>query len=171
MIKNQKYKQAFINPKNALAVFSGSLFWIVLMFAPTVTFAQQANLDLVTKFAPWLGFDQGASGNGYPMSAQAFRDKIDIVNTVGGKTDGKWDSSKNGGFIQPGIGLNELYIQNLAKGTLTNGTAPTYFQYREVGPKKQVRIQYWWFYGFQVACSVGGSGSHHGDWESDGYAQ
>jgi len=45
------------------------------MFVPTVTFAQKANLDLVKKFAPWLGFDSEAAGNGYPMSPQKFRDQ------------------------------------------------------------------------------------------------
>ena len=77
---------------------------------------------LVVKFAPWLGYDNEAAGNGYPMSPQKFRDQIDIVNKSGA-TD-----NRKGGFKQDGISSDESYIQNLDIQTLKNGATPTYFQ-------------------------------------------
>ncbi|QDE94364.1 hypothetical protein BHS06_34410 [Myxococcus xanthus] len=112
-------------------------------FAPTQVSGAQGTDNplyicepLQSKFAPRLRFD--GSARGYPMSAQVFYDAA-IVNP------------------QQGI------IQNTDASTLGTGTIPTYYQLIECG--QQVRIKYWWFYGYQSACDEVGNGTHHGDWE------
>ncbi|XXF78842.1 hypothetical protein P2318_03515 [Myxococcaceae bacterium GXIMD 01537] len=89
-----------------------------------------------TKFAPRLRFD--GSARGYPMSAQVFYD-----NAV----------------VTP----QQTRIENRDASTLGTGTLPTYYQVTECG--QQVRIKYWWFYGYQSACDPFGNGTHNGDWE------
>lgn len=98
--------------------------------------ADAARAALVAKFAPRLRFD--GAGHGYPMSAQTFYD-ADIVNH------------------------NTARLENNDVATLGTGTLPTYYQVTECGA--QVRIKYWWFYGYQNTCD-GVSGSHNGDWEN-----
>jgi hypothetical protein len=99
--------------------------------------------DLVVRFAPLLRMDRAASGYGYPMSAQPFFNAIDPAN--------------NGNFRS---GFSR--VENLDRGTLAGGTIPTYYQLRTFG--SQVRITYWWFYGFQHPCFAS-EGQHNGDWE------
>jgi hypothetical protein len=98
---------------------------------------------LAKQFAPLLKFDRAAQGYGYPMDAQAFYEKI-IKHLKTGEP-----------FIVE---------ENTNKVTLKDKTIPTYYQVREFGTKKQVRILYWWFYGYQHQCTEG-QGAHHGDWE------
>ncbi|MDI3288200.1 PAN domain-containing protein [Polyangium sp. 15x6] len=86
------------------------------------------------KFAPRLRFDGAA--NGYPMSAQAFYDKAITQNA--------------------GISVND------DAASLSTGAIPTYYQTITCGA--QVRLMYWFFYGYQEDCD-GSSGSHPGDWE------
>ncbi|KFE67525.1 NPP1 family protein [Hyalangium minutum] len=91
---------------------------------------------LAQRFAPRLRFD--GSGHGYPMAAQTFYDTI--VKTG--------SSSR---------------LENTDASTLGTGQIPTYYQVISCGA--QVRIKYWWFYGYQAPCD-GTSGSHNGDWEN-----
>jgi hypothetical protein len=88
------------------------------------------------KFAPRLRFDN--AGHGYPMSAQAF-----YTHAI---TQG-----------------NTARLENTDPGTLQHGTIPTYYQVIKGG--NQLRIKYWWFYGYQNSCDAFGNGSHNGDWE------
>lgn len=111
--------------------------------------------DLARKFAPQLRFDRAAVG--YPMSAQPFFDRL------------AKDRDGNPVFM-PGsapIGVENTSKSNLGgAGIMSGGSAtnqmPTYYQIRTFG--NQVRIQYWWFYGYQHACWKD-QGTHNGDWE------
>ncbi|AGC46123.1 hypothetical protein MYSTI_04833 [Myxococcus stipitatus DSM 14675] len=93
---------------------------------------------VVMKFAPRLRFD--GEGHGYPMSAQTYYETVIRAST-------------------PSAGM-----ENVDVSTLGTGTLPTYFQEIQCGD--QVRIKYWWFYGYQRVCDSFGNGSHHGDWEN-----
>jgi hypothetical protein len=88
------------------------------------------------RFAPRLRFDTAAKG--YPMSAQPYFEQRVQRQPTG-------------------------TVQNTDPNTLGSGTIPTYYQAIKVG--EQIRIKYWWFYGYQSACD-GVSGSHHADWEN-----
>jgi hypothetical protein len=92
--------------------------------------------DLPARFAPRLRFDGEA--NNYPMAAQPFFD-ADIVNHQTAR------------------------INNTDASTVGSGMLPTYYQVISCG--NQVRIKYWWFYGYQSACDIFGNGTHDGDWE------
>ncbi|MBI3231329.1 MAG: hypothetical protein HYZ45_14545, partial [Burkholderiales bacterium] len=95
-------------------------------------------VDLAAKFAPKLRFDRAAVG--YPMSAQPFYEAM--------------QRNRNGAtFVPP---------ENLDVTSLHSGKVPTYYQVRQFG--NQVRIHYWWFYGFQHPCFLD-QGQHNGDWE------
>jgi len=86
----------------------------------------------------------------YPMSAQSYYDQV----VVGGKTS---------------------IVENKDYTTVANYTnkVPTYYQVDRCG--SQIRIMYWWFYGYQHSCNpvidvaapyVGLEPStHNGDWE------
>lgn len=92
---------------------------------------------LALQFAPRLRFDGAATD--YPMSAQAFYDEAVVIPEPAG-----------------------THFDNGDVATITNGRAVTYYEAVTCG--SQVRITYWWFYGFQPSCD-GVSGSHNGDWE------
>lgn len=106
--------------------------------------------DYVKKFAPILFFTKSADGFGYPTSAQPF-----------------WAKWTDNGANYFGIGDQFEIYENTNSKTLENDhdSVPTYYQVREVGEQKQVRINYWWFYGYQHPCWLE-LGSHQGDWES-----
>ena len=87
------------------------------------------------KFAPRLRFD--GSGHGYPMSAQTYYDTIVKTNS-------------------------SARLENTNASTLGSGQIPTYYQVTSCGA--QLRIKYWWFYGYQATCD-GSNGAHNGDWE------
>lgn len=117
----------------------GSMGWLVL--SVMVTFlsdvpSAQTIPDYVSKFVPELRFDRAAKG--YPMSAQVFYEYM--INY------------QSGAFL----------IENTDKATLATGTIPTYYQVATIG--KQIRINYWWFYGYQHPC-FSEQGAHNGDWE------
>ena len=108
--------------------------WEIMPVAPMGS--QPAERELVARFAPELRFDRAAVG--YPMSAQTFYQA--------------WKNYAGGDFL----------VENTSKASLASGSIPTYYQFRQFG--NQVRITYWWFYGYQHPCA-GSSGSHQGDWE------
>ncbi len=85
---------------------------------------------VVYRFAPELRFDRAAKG--YPMSAQQYYDKIPTIL-----------SDLNNRNVT-------TKVENLDKASLKSRTIPTYFQYAKFG--NQVRIKYWWFYGYQDPC-------------------
>jgi hypothetical protein len=90
---------------------------------------------LAQKFAPRLRFDSAI--HGYPMSAQTFYDQA--------------------------VAVPQTYrVENLDYSTIANNSVPTYYQTIRCGD--QLRIMYFWFYGYQSTCD-GISGSHNGDWE------
>jgi len=91
---------------------------------------------LARTFAPRLRFDGAAPD--YPMSAQPF-------------------------FEQSVQVLNPFPVQNTSYNLVATHQVPTYFQ--TTWCANQLRIHYWWFYGYQTACDVFGNGKHHGDWE------
>ena len=97
---------------------------------------------LAEQFAPQLRFDKAAWA--FPMSAQEYFDN-NIESSVGP-------------------------IENTDPSTLTAAdpslVPPTYFKAFKVGD--QIRILYWWYYGWQPGCwepIVGVEGTHDGDWE------
>ena len=112
---------------------------------PTFTLGEIDDLrmapDAVARFAPQLRFDR--AGRGYPMSAQKFFEAIDPAA---------------GGKFLPG----NTRVENADRATLASGSIPMYYQVRQFG--NQVRIMYWWFYGYQHPC-YSDQGSHNGDWE------
>lgn len=97
---------------------------------------------LAPTFAPQLRFDGGAFN--FPMSAQTYYKAI--IET------GDWQVEK-----YPNM-------ENTDSSTLNNSDkkVPTY--YRAVRCGNQVRIFYWWFYGWQAPCFLN-QGRHNGDWE------
>jgi hypothetical protein len=96
--------------------------------------------SLAEQFAPLLRFDQAAVG--FPMSAQRYFD--DVVKAPGGA---------------------RKIVQNTDASSLASGSVPTYFQAHKDAASGQVRIRYWFFYGYQAPCFLG-FGSHRGDWEN-----
>ncbi|MHC4962160.1 MAG: NPP1 family protein, partial [Planctomycetota bacterium] len=96
---------------------------------------------LAEQFAPQLRFD--ALAWTFPMSAQEYFENN----------------------IESAIGP----IENTDPSTLTaadpNLVPPTYFKAFKVD--NQVRILYWWYYGWQPGCvtPIGIKGTHDGDWE------
>lgn len=98
--------------------------------------ADTTDAELAYKFAPQLRFDGAAYD--YPMSAQPFYDQAVAVPQTS-------------------------RVENTSYSTVTSSSVPTYYQVTRCGD--QVRIMYWWFYGYQDACDVFGNGTHNGDWE------
>lgn len=100
---------------------------------------------LVEKFAPQLRFDSGSSycagSDTFPMSAQDFYDQI----------------IETGAYLSP-----HPPVSNSDPSTVTGGLIPTYWRAFQYG--NQVRIVYWWFYGYQEECDCW-QGAHNGDWE------
>ncbi len=105
---------------------------------------------LALKFAPLLLFDKAATS--FPMSAQDYYDKVIKTRLCE---------------------IDHQIVQNTNPSTLSTGEIPTYYRGFRCGNKGQVRIEYWWFYGYQKS---GGSdspaleqmikgGFHNGDWE------
>ncbi|CAF0770281.1 unnamed protein product [Adineta ricciae] len=97
---------------------------------------QEQYRSYVSKFAPEIRFDRAAAG--YPMSAQTYYDAM------------KADTSSS------------FRKENTDRNTLKDGGCPTYYRLR--ADTKQIRILYWWFYGYQHPCYEG-KGAHNGDWE------
>lgn len=110
---------------------------------------------LALKFAPQLRFD--GSAYNFPMSAQEYYDAVIAT--------GRWQNphwrEKDYGPLHGRPQKDNRDIQ-----TVTDNTAPTYFKVFRCG--NQVRIVYWWFYGWQSECIDLGFvrfGQHNGDWE------
>ena len=105
---------------------------------------------VVAKFAPLLKFTRFSGRFGYPMSAQPFFDAL--------------PKDANGVPVdQPG--KTPVGIENTDISTLHGSSIPTCYKMDQY--KNQVRILYWFFYGYQHFC-VGGlikDGFHNGDWE------
>ena len=95
------------------------------------------NNALAAKFAPLLRFDSGSAGYSYPMSADVYYREVVATGNTG-------------------------RLENNDLGTLRQGNIPIYYQLRQFGT--QLRIRYWFFYGYQHPC-FGNLGWHHGDWE------
>lgn len=99
---------------------------------------------LAAKYAPQLRFDKNAGNHetGFPMSAQDYFDKV---------IEGPYHRS------YPNNDVTTL--------TDPNRRPPTYYKVFLFG--NQIRILYWWYYGYQPGCDVGGVtyGIHTGDWE------
>lgn len=74
----------------------------------------------------------------------------------------------NGDGRQELVGHELPQYWNQDFGTLQSGAVPTYYQADRCASTGRLRIQYWWFYGFQPPCNtwpVGDDGAHFGDWE------
>jgi len=96
---------------------------------------------LAEQFAPQLRFDKAAWT--FPMSAQEYFDGT-IETPYGGR-------------------LENTDVTSL---TTAGSEPPTYFKAFKV--EDQVRILYWWYYGYQPGCwapFAGTEGVHDGDWE------
>jgi Concanavalin A-like lectin/glucanases superfamily len=119
--------------------------------------------DYVVRFAPELRFTRDSASQGYPMSAQPFFDHL---------------TKDSNGYPVAMPGDAPVGVENTDNATLRGNTIPTYFMERITSPQldfmkhfagTQVRINYWWFYGYQHPCTrvIGGAykGNHNGDWE------
>ena len=119
--------------------------------------------DYVVRFAPELRFTQDSASQGYPMSAQPFFDRL---------------TKDSNGYPIAMPGDSPLGVENTDMSTLRGSSIPTYYMLRITSPQHdivkhfagtQVRINYWWFYGYQHPCTriIGGAykGNHNGDWE------
>ncbi|MHC4183923.1 MAG: S-layer homology domain-containing protein [Planctomycetota bacterium] len=102
------------------------------------------SLSVIENFAPQLRFDHNAGT--FPMSAQEY-----------------FENAIEGPFS---FGSNE----DVATLTTPGLYPPTYYKAFMVG--NQIRIMYWWFYGYQPGCYTAAdifcmflAGDHHGDWE------
>jgi len=106
--------------------------------------------DYVVKFAPQLRFTKDSARWGYPMSAQTF------FNALPKDANGVPIRTHGGGSVG---------VENNNFSTLRDGSIPTYFQERFIGD--QVRINYWWFSGYQHECIpvLAPQSAHNGDWE------
>ncbi len=100
--------------------------------------ATRADAYLAAKFAPQEIFDSSATT--FPMDAQPFYQNV----------------------IQQDQQLSWNTNQNNDPSTLSSGKIPTYYQIIVCG--SQIRIKYWFFYGYQPSCGLG-QGAHDGDWE------
>ena len=99
---------------------------------------------LAPMFAPQLRFDGGADN--FPMSAQDYYNEVIVT--------GRWE---NPTWEEKWLGWPQM--ENIA----LSDSVPTY--YRAVRTmNNQVRILYWWFYGYQKPCFLN-QGRHNGDWE------
>lgn len=100
---------------------------------------------LVEEFAPQLRFDSGGQAcsgpDTFPMSAQDYYEEI-IKTEI-------YKSSHS-------------EVSNGDSNTVEYDLVPTYWMAFRYG--NQIRIVYWWFYGYQYPCDCV-SGSHNGDWE------
>lgn len=132
----------------------------------------------VEEFAPILFFDRAHKG--LPMSAQVYFETMmtpSIDQNAGTIT---WTTPWDGPCGEPNVvnvpGRDETNcgMHNTDFSTLINGKVPTYYRIISdidtsvpTGPKGRLRIEYWWYYGFQRYCNSfpGASGEHHGDWE------
>jgi hypothetical protein len=96
--------------------------------------------SLAVRFAPQLRFDGGggtcSAADTYPMSAQEYFER---------RSQGETGRLSNGDA-----------------STVTGNLVPTYWKAFRCGD--QVRLVYWWFYGYQYECDCA-SGAHEGDWE------
>lgn len=98
-----------------------------------------ASRELAERFAPQLRFSK--LGGSYPMSAQEYFEGS--IEADGGRLENRDPDT----FTTPGQ------------------EPPTYFKAFLVG--NQIRILYWWYYGYQSGCPtpIGKQGIHDGDWE------
>ena len=149
-----------------------------------IGFPEEAYIDFtafewIERFAPVLMFD--GSHKGLPMSAEVYfesgllRPAVDEnAGTIRWVTD--WEPECNpakGIYGQCGRDECTCGMQNNSFQTLVNGDVPTYYKVVsdiDASDEGRLRIVYWWFYGFQPACSdvkacPGNDGTHHGDWE------
>ncbi len=141
--------------------------------------------ETVKKFTPILWFDQAYWG--LPMSAQEYFDRVmnEPTNSPQMTQEYIWwttgyygpcpqwpDCSQCGMIPLCGRGGPEggcvCGIENSDFNTLLNGEVPTYYHVISE-PGGRLRIQYWWFYGWQGPCNTSlyteSDGAHHGDWE------
>ncbi|MCU7817171.1 MAG: NPP1 family protein, partial [Candidatus Thiodiazotropha sp. (ex Rostrolucina anterorostrata)] len=108
--------------------------------------------DLAAQYAPQLRFDSGSRENSgrdsYPMSAQEYYNSV--IDTYL--------------YLTP-----HFPVLNPNGNSVNQQQVPTYWRaYRCYSgmpwSSEQIRIIYWWYYGYQDSCD-GVSGAHHGDWE------
>jgi hypothetical protein len=124
--------------------------------------------QLAARFAPVLKFDQAAST--FPMDAQKWWEDMLCGDDGGPPPD-------NGGYDyeacrthSDGWGtenINDLWQGNSGISTLWEygNKVPTYYRVESCGTRGQVRIEYWWFYGWQPDADTGCGQDHRADWE------
>ncbi len=130
---------------------------IAARFAPQLRFDTDANC---TK-GSWYGAETQCS---YPMSAQVYYNTIIASGITNLSSSGLGDMGYSDPWEHP-------LLHNPDETTLASGTLPTYYRVFKSVRSEQVRIVYWWFYGWQNQCldvdphSALSGGHHHGDWE------
>ena len=133
---------------------------------PMEEYLEFTALDSVREFAPLVGFDR--AHRGLPMSAETYFNRV-LVPSISVPT---WSITWVPRADAPDrlCGRDECAqgMQNNDMGLLQAGSVPTYFQVISDVDSGRLRIQYWWYYGFQGPCNYfieGPDGAHHGDWE------
>ena len=152
-----------------------------LGFAPE-EYLEHTARTTVEALAPVLKFDGAWSGEGLPMSAQLYFERVMLYN--GPQIEGGeiwWSTPYYGPPCDPYLGIIPLPgrddsdpprcgMSNNDFMFLTLGRIPTYYRVIDDGNHERLRIAYWWFYGWQPPCNdgllaMGNDGAHHGDWE------
>lgn len=164
-----------------LAVFA-LIFGSAFITSCTLPAVKKAELRLAEKFAPQLRFDKAAAT--FPMSAQDYYNQV--IETGLYKEKLNCDPSS---FLSPQDSLEECRSRayhNTERQSVRSGQypskvwqidkrqwvpdgnsvkIPTYYKVFQCG--NQIRILYWFFYGWQDRCAptMKKISYHHGDWE------
>jgi hypothetical protein len=126
----------------------------------------------VQRFAPMLGFDQNIYG--LPMSANVYFSSMEQVSVDDQKRTITW-VTRGGGDGPPldaNLGIVEVCGRDHCDRAMSNADIAAVVTYYDVFRHPfsgRLRIEYWWFYGFQYPCNTlpdaANDGSHNGDWE------
>jgi hypothetical protein len=145
---------------------------------------------LAVKFAPLLKFDKAADT--FPMDAEKWFDEM-LCGKKGGPSPINFSKLFPNPKVRNSVlkklsadyhydylsckkrpkGLdNRRPISNLWEGTTKCSTLkdksyqiPTYYKVKGCGSYGQMRIEYWWFYGYQPDADMGCGQNHPADWE------
>jgi len=142
-----------------------------------VGFQPEAYLDFtavasIKRFAPILGFDGAAKD--FPMSADDYFTGMMLVEVDKVLREVTWLPRTDGPTKLCGRDECKQGMENSDPNLLLAGAVPTYFKVISDVATGRLRIQYWWFYGFQGPCNLfkyspgwppPDDGAHHGDWE------
>jgi hypothetical protein len=133
---------------------------------PMEEYLEFTALESVQKFAPRVGFDR--AHRGLPMSAETYFTRVLTPVISIPQWTITWVPRADAPDRLCGRDECAQGMHNNDLGLLHAGSVPTYYQVISDVDTGRLRIQYWWYYGFQGPCNTfneGPDGAHHGDWE------